>query len=155
MKTLVVYYSRTGTTQRLAQQIAERLHADIEKISDTTDRSGAIGYFSAGRDAMQRRMTKIAETTYDPANYDLIILATPVWAWTVTPAMRAYVIKNREKFKKIGLVLTRGNSDVIKIFKEFEEMCGKKVTSKLTLLTKEVIQNTSQDTISEFIGDLK
>lgn len=155
MKTLVIYYSRTGTTQRLAQQIAERLHADLEKIVDTTDRSGAMGYLSGGHDAMQRKMTKIAEITHRPENYDLIILATPVWAWTVTPAMRTFVVKNREKFKKIGLVLTRGNSDVMKIFKEFEEMCGKKAVSKLTLLTKEVIQNTSQQTIGEFISDLK
>ncbi|MEI8360738.1 MAG: hypothetical protein WCG01_01235 [bacterium] len=155
MKTLVVYYSRTGTSQRLAQIIANRLHADLEKIVDTVDRSGAKGYLLAGRDAMQKRPAKIAQTTYLPQAYDLVILVSPVWAWSLTPAMRSYVLANRSNFNKIGLVLTRGGSDVVKVFKELEELCGKKATSKLTLLTKEVIQESGSDLISEFIGDFK
>ena len=34
MKTLVAYYSWSGTTQGLAKQIANRLHADLFEIKD-------------------------------------------------------------------------------------------------------------------------
>jgi flavodoxin len=41
-KILVVYYSRTGMTKKLANSIANLLFADIEEIVDTKNRSGLM-----------------------------------------------------------------------------------------------------------------
>ena len=38
-KVLVVYYSRTGATRRLAEALAKALQADIEPIIDRKNRS--------------------------------------------------------------------------------------------------------------------
>jgi flavodoxin len=43
MKTLVVYYSRTGTTRKVAEAIAGILRCDIEEVVDTKKRSGILG----------------------------------------------------------------------------------------------------------------
>ena len=59
MKTLIVYYSRTGLTKKIATHISETLKADIDEIIDTKKRSGAIGYMSGGRDAMKGSLTNI------------------------------------------------------------------------------------------------
>lgn len=37
-KVLVVYYSRTGNTERAVLELAEQLNADIEKIIDCKNR---------------------------------------------------------------------------------------------------------------------
>ena len=42
-KVLVVYYSRTGATRRLAEALANALQADIEPITDRENRSD-FGY---------------------------------------------------------------------------------------------------------------
>ena len=55
MKTLVVLYSRTGTTKKVGEEIAAALKADVEEIIDTKKRSGPIGYVQAGRDAMKKK----------------------------------------------------------------------------------------------------
>jgi flavodoxin len=39
-KILVVYYSRTGVTKKLAENIAKELHADGEELVDIKKRKG-------------------------------------------------------------------------------------------------------------------
>ena len=57
MKNLVVYYSRTGRTKKIAKEIQERLNADIEEIHDVKNREGILGWLSAGRDAGTKKTT--------------------------------------------------------------------------------------------------
>ncbi|MDY6965570.1 MAG: hypothetical protein SVM80_06305 [Halobacteriota archaeon] len=40
MKSHLVYYSRTGTTKKVADAISDIINCDIEEIVDTKDRSG-------------------------------------------------------------------------------------------------------------------
>ena len=82
MKSLVVYYSRTGNTKFVAEEIAAEIGADIEEIVDLKSRAGTMGWLSAGRDATINRQTKIAETKRNPADYDLVVVGSPVWAWS-------------------------------------------------------------------------
>ncbi len=53
MKTLVVYYSRTGNTKLIGDELAAVLGADVEELKDRDDRSGRMGYIRAGRDALR------------------------------------------------------------------------------------------------------
>lgn len=109
MKSLVVYYSRTGNAKFVAQTIPEQLESEIEEIKDLKSREGTLGWISAGRDATQGKQAQIAETTKNPADFDLIILGTPVWAWSPTPAIRAYIAKNNLAEKKVALFFTLDN----------------------------------------------
>jgi flavodoxin len=40
---LVVFYSRTGTTMKVAEAIREALGCEIDGVEDTKGRSGVIG----------------------------------------------------------------------------------------------------------------
>ena len=59
MKTLVIYYTRTGNAKFLAETIAAELGADIEEVIDLKKRQGKLGWLSAGRDAMGEKETEI------------------------------------------------------------------------------------------------
>ena len=108
MKSLVVYYSRSGNARFVAQTIAAEVGADIEEVIDLKKRSGALGFFSGGSDARRGKETKIAPTTKSPADYDLIIVGTPVWAGRPTPAITTYLKKNDLSGKKVAVFLTQG-----------------------------------------------
>ena len=43
-RVLVVYYSRSGVTARVAKALATRLDADVEEVVDRSDRSGPFGF---------------------------------------------------------------------------------------------------------------
>jgi flavodoxin len=103
MKTMVVYYTRTGNSKFAAETIAAELGADIEEVIDLKNRQGKLAYMSCGRDAMSGKETEIAPTKRSPADYDLIVIAQPVWAWSPTPAIRTYVNRNDLSGKKVAL----------------------------------------------------
>jgi flavodoxin len=106
VKSLVVYYSRTGNAKFVAETIAAELGSDIEEIVDLKNRAGKIGWISAGRDASGGKQTKIAPTKKVAADYDLLIIGTPIWAWSPTPAIKTYVGKNDLTGKKVALFFT-------------------------------------------------
>ena len=89
MKARVLYYSRTGVTAQVARELAGRLGADIEEVRDLASRKGPIGWLTGGRDAMKKRAADIAPLARHLGDYQLLIFGTPVWAWTMTPAIRA------------------------------------------------------------------
>ena len=103
MKTLVIFYTRTGNAKFAAETIAAELGADIEEVVDLKNRQGRLAFLSNGRDAMQGKETQIAETKRTPTDYDLVIIGQPIWAGSPTPAIRTYLNKNDLSGKKMAL----------------------------------------------------
>ncbi len=124
MKALVVYYSRTGNTQFVAERIAKRLNADLEKLVDKKKRGGPIGWLIAGKDATFGKETEIEETLHSPDDYDLIVLGNPVWNKRVPPAMRTYLNRNDLSKKKIALFNTNNSDDEQNTFSMVAELAG-------------------------------
>ncbi len=135
MKTLIAYYSRTGTNEEAAKELQKILEGDIEQIIDTADRSSM---FWCAMAAMFRRTTKIEETKKNPADYDLVVVATPLWVGRMPPATRAYLEGNRGKFKEIALLsICMGGAGNKKAIPQFEELAGKKATAALLVKAEE------------------
>jgi flavodoxin len=109
MKTLVIYYTRTGNAKFVAENIAAELGADVEEVIDLKSRQGKLAFISAGRDAMRGKETEIAQTKRTPSDYDLIIIGQPVWAGSPTPAIRTYVNKNDLSGRKVALFFSDSN----------------------------------------------
>jgi menaquinone-dependent protoporphyrinogen IX oxidase len=115
-KTLVVYYSRTSTTQRVAKDLAKRLGADIEAIADKRPRSkGFFGYMNCGRQATFRIASAIKAPSRDPSAYDKVVVLTPVWSWKMTPPVRAWLRLMKGKLNAAAFVAVSGNTEPEKI----------------------------------------
>jgi flavodoxin len=154
MRSLVVYYSRTGTTKKAAETIAEALHSDIEEVIDQKDRRGIWGWFMAGRDATLKKLVNIGPNKHEPSNYDLVVIGTPVWAWNVTPAVRAYIAANSARFKKVAFFLTMGGASG-NTFKTMEDLCGKKPSAVLALKEKEVKKDKHIQKLKKFTDEIR
>lgn len=120
MKTLVVYYSRSGNTERLAKSLATLLKADIERIEDIK----RSGYLKAGYEAMRGKETPIAAQKYDPAAYDMIVLGFPIWAWAVIPPVRTWLKQNEGRIRKIALFTSAGGAISDKVAEAVASLAG-------------------------------
>ena len=155
MKKLVVYYSLTGNTKSLAENISKSLNCDIEEIIDKKNRRGFFGFLAAGRDAFLKRITEIDNIKKDPKNYDMVIIGTPVWAGKITPAIRTYLLNNKDKIKKFAFFTTSGASASDKIVKNLEDILNKKCDSFLNLSTKEIKNTLFKEKLENFLKVIK
>jgi len=144
MKTLLVYYSRTGVTKKLANFIVGKFIAETEEIKDTANRAGVTGYLSAGRDATMRRLTKLEAVENNPADFDLVIIGTPIWAWNMAAPIRTYLTEYKDRIKQAAFFCTMGSSGDQKAFKEMAEILGKAPVAVVSLTTKEVVSGETQ-----------
>lgn len=155
MKTLITYYSRSGNTKIVADKIAEKLKADVEEIIDTKNRNGILGYIVGDFDAVFKKQTTIKKTKKDPSKYNLIIIGTPVWGGTMTPAVRTYTTKNKNKIKKTSFFCTMGGKDEQKTFTDIKALLGKEPIATIAIKTKEVKKEEYKQKIEDFVKSIK
>lgn len=156
MKILIAYYSKTGNTEKVANDLAVKLGADLEKIIDQKKRSGIWGWLVAGRDGMQKKLTKIAEPSHNFVDYDLVILGSPVWGWDMVPAVRTYLEREKNNVKKMALFVTSGNTAVEKVVESFETIINNKMVAMIGFSTPELKnEKMYQDKLMAFVDALK
>lgn len=154
MKTLIVFYSRTGLTRKIAQGLVGLLKCDIEEIADMKERRGAIGNLIACKDAANKKLTDIAQVKLDPGLYDLVIIGTPVWAFTMACAVRTYITLNKNKFKQVAFFATQGGMGDKSTYSDMENLCAQKPRAELTLNAKEITRGIYLPKLQEFIKKL-
>jgi flavodoxin len=154
-KILIIFYSRTGVTKKIAEVIKRRLGAESEEIISLKNRQGAIGYLLSGLEASRKTLAKIKPAVINPADYDLVIIGTPIWAWNLSSPVRAYLTEQSGKFKKVAFFCTMGGSGDDKAFAEMEKICGLKPLATLALTTKKVMTNDYEIEINDFIVRLR
>ncbi len=150
-KTLVVYYSLTNHTHKVAELIAQGVDASIERILDAQSREGALGYFRSGQQAMLQRSAPIQAVKEDPAHYDLTILGSPVWSWSLSPPLRSYVIAQKHKLKQVAFFCTEGGSGGARLFRQLQTLCGKPPVATLEITEGELKSGNYVGKVQEFI----
>jgi flavodoxin len=105
MKTLVIYYSYEGDCTLIAEYIKETVRADILELEteDEKKRTGLTKYIWGGRQVITHALPKLKPYTVNPDSYDLIIIGSPVWAGSPTPALNSFLAETRISGKKLAL----------------------------------------------------
>lgn len=89
MKTIVLFYSYSGNTKAVAEELAGKENADIAEIKDVK-RPGKFKAYTAGCfAAMRGGAWRIQPLGVDLSAYDGLILLSPVWAGNPAPAFNA------------------------------------------------------------------
>lgn len=155
-KTLVVYFSATGTTEKVAEKIAEATNGDLFEIkpkvkytshdlnwSDKQSRSTKEMNDDSSRPEMEGAAENINE-------YDTVFIGFPVW-WYIPPRIiQTFIEKNDLTGKKIITFVTSGGSGV-----EGSTDFMKKTYPKLDIRTgKRFGWNESLETIKSWIEKL-
>lgn len=154
MNSLVVYYSRTGTTRKVAEKLASLLKCVSEEIRDTRNRKGILGFLSAGKDATTKKLAKIEKVNNDPASYGMVIIGTPMWNRRMSAAIRTYLTQYKDNFKKVAFFCTYQYTDD-NPFEEMESLCGKRPVATLRLHRKqEVAVDQYIEKAEEFVARL-
>ncbi len=116
MKRLVVYYSLSGNTEAAAKKIAEKLGADLLKVDTekAMPKSFAARIIVGGGQVMMNHIPKIKPLEKDPADYDEIILGSPIWNSKGVPAINAFLQDEKAAAKVTSLFFLSGGGETKK-----------------------------------------
>jgi flavodoxin len=94
MKSVIIYYSYSGNTKKVAEVLAEYLKGKGEvEVIELKDLKEDGKFLSQCRKALYHKLTEIQEENTDLLSFDLICIGTPVWAFGPVPAINAYLDK--------------------------------------------------------------
>ncbi len=136
MKSLIVFYSLEGNTRFIAQTIAEEIKGDILELKPVNDikQKGFMRYLWGGKQAMSKKIPELKPFDKNPNDYDLIVIGTPVWAFTFAPALRAFYSKNKIQNKKIALFCCHGGGKAGTLNKMKEQLTGNNIVGEIDFM---------------------
>lgn len=109
-KALVVVYSYTGTSRRLAQLLCSQLDWPLGEIRETRRRAGAAGTLRCVADSLLRRRPLIRYEGPDPRDFGAVVLVSPIWAYRLAAPMRSFVADRRADLPHVAVISTLGSS---------------------------------------------
>ncbi len=111
MKAVIIYYSYTGNTKKVAGVLAEYIKQKGEvELLELKAQNGKNSFFAQARRAFKHMRDEIETANFDLSAYDLICFGTPVWAFGPAPAMNAYLDKcSGLEEKEVVLFVTYGS----------------------------------------------
>ncbi|HZK39403.1 MAG TPA: NAD(P)H-dependent oxidoreductase [Clostridia bacterium] len=124
MKTLVVYYSLSGKTKKVATEQAEKESADIIEVKEKKPYSILTAFVLGAYAAKKQKTVEIEALKCDFTAYDKIILAAPIWGGFPAPPMNT-VITMMPAGKDVAFVLTSGSGDSSKRAAKIKELVTK------------------------------
>lgn len=130
MKTLVVYYSNTGSNKFLAEKIAKTLPCEIESIRPKLKQFPLLLLASA-----LNMSSGIKSLKHQPESYDRTILCGPIWMGKFISPLRGFIKKYKSKINELRFVTCCGSRDETKndkfgyatVFPKIELAYGKSI----------------------------
>jgi flavodoxin len=152
---LVVFFSRTGTTRKIASLLTNMLGAQAEEIVACADRSGPFGYVRSLVEALEQRPAQIVGSTRDVSTYDLVVIGTPVWANSISSPVRAYLLANRSHFKNVAFFCSFARRSNRTALKQMRALAGVPALAECSLTAREARHSESSEILRDFVERLK
>ncbi len=155
MTALIVYFSLSGMTRRVATALAKALAADIEDFSCRRYSSGIWGRIKAGFESWSGRLPVIEPLGHVPANYDLAVVGGPVWAFHAATPVRAFLRQEASRFKKVAFFVTHGGSGAQRSLWELALLADQEPTATLVVRGVDITTRRFGQAVSSFAAQLQ
>ena len=159
MKTLIVYYSLSGNVKEKAEELAEKLSADllrIEPVKEIPTDSRNKMIMTGGMYATFGILPKLKPLGVDLEPYDSIILGTPVWAGKPAVAASAFVKTCGCPEKIYGVFTCSGSGNNDKCLDYLEKRLDNlKYAASFADNYNEELAKYNDEVMADFLGNMQ
>ena len=125
MNAIIIYYSRSGTTEKLALRAANDLHCDTIKIEPEEEYGNyAAALFRVLKERIGKVAPKFATPIPDLSAYDVVLLGYPIWAYGPPSFVSDFIRQCDLSGKTVIPFSTSGGSNISCTMKTLDEICG-------------------------------
>ncbi len=149
-KVLVAYYSYSGNTKSVAQKIQNQTGGDVFEIK--TVKEYPKNYNEVVEQAKKEKASdfrpELQSKVDNIKDYDVVFIGTPVWWYTMAPALKTFISENDLSGKTIVPFCTHGGggesstfTDIAKLAPNSKTVKGFSVYERGSASTDKDIQN--------------
>ncbi len=135
---LVISYSNTGASRRLAQMLCNQQGWPMAEISEVKPRCGLSGQLSCLLDSWLRRRPSIFYTGPPPNEYDAVVLVAPVWAWRLAGPVRSFLKLMSEQLPDLALISVTPSIEIFDVIAELASLTGSSPVLSTTFTPDEI-----------------
>ena len=155
-KILVVYFSHTGTTREIANQIHTIAGGDIFEIQ-------AVESYPVDYEEAKKRAKQEQESGYKPAlkgrvenirSYDVVFIGYPIWWGTIPAPIRSFLSEYDLSGKSVVPFCTHRGSGLGRSVADISKLCPKSIILDGKAVSARDAK-TSQKEVSEWLRKIK
>lgn len=156
MKALILYYSYTGNTRKIAEMVEKTIGGDLVEIKTVIPYEG--GYDEVVNQAQQEInrgfQPEILPLDTNMEDYDTVVLGSPVWWYTYAPAVSAVLSQLPFEGKTVYPFATNAGW-LGHTLKDFDKACaGAKMETGLNVRFDESRLVTKKEEIEKWIRSI-
>ena len=122
--TLIVFYSFTGNSRRVAQLLSAQQGWPIGEILEARSRTGGIGTLRCVLDSLLGREPAVRYSGPDPASFERVVLVAPVWMHQLASPMRSFIAGTHQRVRAYAVVMTMGSIGATNAEREIARLVG-------------------------------
>ncbi len=154
-KVLVVFFSRGGTTRKVAEALHEQIGGELVEVHTRHYPKGIRGYFRAGLDSLVGRSIPIRFAALHDSDYDLVVIGTPVWNASLSAPIQNFITHSLPETQRVAFFLTYGGSGAKRVFGQMEGLTGKHPLAVLAVSDSEVRRRKYGPKVKAFLNSLR
>lgn len=132
--TLVIYYSFSGNSKKVAEYVKNKLNADLLELEPAIPFSDDYDQVvNEWQNNDIKRDVEIKPINTDLSNYSKIVLITGTWWYGITPVMKKF-LKENDLIGKDVIVAASNAGWIGHCFKDYETLVKGNIKGKLDLL---------------------
>ncbi|MGL6197012.1 MAG: flavodoxin [Thermoguttaceae bacterium] len=121
---LTLYFSHSGNTKRVAEAIQKQVGGDIFELK--TVESYPANYdtvvYQAKKELAENFRPKLREIAINLNNYDMILIGSPVWWYTIAPPIMTFLSQHDFSGKTIAPFVTHGGGGASGSFADVKKL---------------------------------
>lgn len=156
MRSIIIYYSHTGNTKKVAEILAEYLQKKYEvKMLRLEALDESAVFFGQAARAFFHKKANISSIELVLSGYDLICLGTPVWAFGPAPAMNTYLEKCAGlENKPVVMFATYGSGTGLKrCFNYMKDILSKKGAKDFSKFSIQQFKVSDREFVNKVISE--
>ncbi|MEY4757537.1 MAG: hypothetical protein RJA34_2435 [Pseudomonadota bacterium] len=154
-KVLVVTYSLTGTSRRLARQLCSLQAWPMGEIREARPRKGVPGILRCLLDSWWKRTPEVAYTGPPPIAFDTVVLVSPIWAYRLAGPMRSFVCSRQKQLPDVAMISVMGGAGAQHAEAEVVELLGRPLILSTAFTQKEILAHACTDRLKAFASALE
>lgn len=124
-KILVAYYSHSGTTKKVAEQIHQKVGGNLFEIKEAcpypSDYNAVVK--QAKQEIADGFRPELKENISNINGYDLVILGSPNWWSTIAPPVATFLIQTKFSGQTIAPFITHGGGGLNHTINDIRNLC--------------------------------